>query len=70
MNEEMYVIWSYEHNGWWKPGEWGYTHDLREAGRYPEERAKQVISGANSHGQINEALILISAIRPYSGVKE
>lgn len=28
----MYLIWSYEHNAWWKPNRWGYTTNIKEAG--------------------------------------
>ena len=34
MMEEMYLIWSFEHNAWWGPNERGYTTTISEAGRY------------------------------------
>lgn len=43
----MWVIWSEEHGGWWMPGAMGYTRSLREAGRYTEERAKEIEDHAN-----------------------
>lgn len=63
MNETMVVIWSYEHNGWWKPDSWGYTNDLRRAGRYTLDEAKKILEGANYGGHINEDIILIEGLK-------
>lgn len=52
-----WVVWSEEHGGWWAPGERGYTHFLRAAGRYSEERAKLIEAKANRYlrgGVVNE----------------
>lgn len=46
MSEE-FVIWSIEHDRWWRPGEMGYCDTLAEAGRYPRERADQIVARAN-----------------------
>jgi hypothetical protein len=43
----MFLLWSIEHDQWWGPGERGYTRELREAGRYPAERAQQIVARAN-----------------------
>lgn len=42
-----YLIWSNEHQGWWKPGEWGYTTITHLAGRYSKERADAICARAN-----------------------
>jgi hypothetical protein len=34
MEDTDYLIWSFEHDGWWGPGEWGYVKHQAEAGRY------------------------------------
>lgn len=40
---ELYYILSMERVGraaaWWKPGEWGYTDVLQQAGKFSRERA-------------------------------
>ncbi len=40
------LIWSYEHNAWWAPGERGYRDSVAAAGRYTPERAGQICAGA------------------------
>lgn len=42
MPEEKYVIWSHEHNRWWRPNRQGYTQNLDEAGRYTKEEASDI----------------------------
>ena len=61
---EVWVIWSFEHEGWWKPNGNGYTQDFTEAGKYTFDQADEIIIHANSHGQRNEAML------PYSFAKE
>jgi hypothetical protein len=39
MDEDLYLIWSNEHAGWWKAGGWGYTPGLRAAGRFTRDQA-------------------------------
>ena len=40
------VIWSGEHNGFWRPSGMGYTSDLMQAGRFPFEDAFKRTAGA------------------------
>jgi len=30
----LYLIWSHEHGGWWRPGGWGYVSTISQAGRF------------------------------------
>jgi hypothetical protein len=60
----MYVIWSYEHQAWWAPGRHGYTRDLSAAGRYAEIDARDILSGANGYGEIEEVMIPVATIEP------
>jgi hypothetical protein len=55
-NGEPWVVWSFEHAGWWRPGRWGYTHQLGEAGWYSELEAKAIEAEAN-RVQLNERAI-------------
>lgn len=42
-----WLIWSNEHDGWWKPNAWGYTKLIAEAGRYKFASASAVCMQAN-----------------------
>ena len=44
-----YVIWSFEHGGWWGPGRIGYTPYLTRAGRYSQAEADQIVADANRY---------------------
>lgn len=41
-----YLIWSNEHEAWWGPGGYGYTLDIKYAGRYGREYAIQICKRA------------------------
>lgn len=51
-----YLVWSFEHGRWWRPGERGYTPNFEEAGRYTLEQAQKICAKANYLG-INEAIV-------------
>lgn len=61
--DQPWVIWSHEHDAWWRPNEFGYTRELLGAGVYPRGRARQIETEAN-RGQVRneEALPLAEAI--------
>jgi hypothetical protein len=44
---DAYLIWSYEHAAWWRPGRWGYTPELEEAGIYGQAEAEAIVARAN-----------------------
>jgi len=44
--DDVYLIWSNEHRGWWGHGERGYVKRVREAGHYSRERALTICSNA------------------------
>ncbi len=54
-----WLIWSIEHNAWWKPGHAGYTKSRKEAGRYSYTEALKIVKGANINlrDEPNEAMI-------------
>jgi hypothetical protein len=51
-----WLIWSHEHDAWWKADRWGYTRDWREAGRYDIYEAVTICRDAN-RAVINESII-------------
>lgn len=57
--QKIWLIWSNEHAGWWKPNERGYTKERSSAGRYTFTQACSIVGGANiSKNDVpNEAMI-------------
>ncbi len=49
MSKTKYLIWSVEHNSWWKAHRCGYTPDKKEAGRYEFNEATEIILDANKY---------------------
>lgn len=47
MEDRKYLIWSNEHNAWWRPGRCGYTDHRSLAGRYTLEEAIEIVDRAN-----------------------
>jgi hypothetical protein len=47
---DLYLVWSHEHGGWWKPGSRGYTKMLGEAGRYDRAQAIAICRNALHSG--------------------
>lgn len=43
---EPYVIWSNEHQAWWKAGRHGYSVDFEQAGRYSRADALMICADA------------------------
>ena len=43
---DEYLIWSNEHEAWWRANRRGYTNHVRGAGRYSREEAVSICSGA------------------------
>lgn len=46
MNQE-FLIWSFDHDGWWRPNENGYAEEMQQAGRYTLEQALSICTEAN-----------------------
>lgn len=59
MGEEMWLIWSNEHNAWWAPNSLGYTPSITKAGRYTLEdtRARTMHAGPMECGRPSEAIV-------------
>jgi hypothetical protein len=39
-----YLIWSHQHNAWWRDGGYGYTTRLTDAGRFTRTQAEKHLS--------------------------
>lgn len=68
-SKRLYLIWSYEHDKWWKPYSQGYTEDVDEAGRYEEWEAFQIVRSANKHIDHDEVTFVECMIPVYEGDK-
>jgi hypothetical protein len=44
---DAYVIWSMEHQAWWRASRFGYVATLAEAGRFSREEAAAIVERAN-----------------------
>jgi len=53
---DLYRIWSFEHDAWWKPNSYGYTPNKAEAGIYNYRQAKHICDSANYGGKIFEEM--------------
>jgi len=51
-----FIIWSKEHNGYWKSDAKGYTNVIDNAGRYDIDEAVQICVDANAYGSICEMM--------------
>ena len=47
-----YLIWSHEHEAWWRPGALGYTTEITEAGRYTGSDAMVPVLNDVLHNEI------------------
>lgn len=58
LHDSVWLVWSHEHGGWWRPGDWGYTPKTEEAGRYSYREALKRCEGVGTdrHGAPNEVI--------------
>jgi hypothetical protein len=42
LKDDLYLVWSNEHRGWWKAGGWGYDAGLKMAGRFSRDEAIRI----------------------------
>jgi len=62
-----WLIWSYQHNAWWRPGRMGYTHDPNKVGRYTVTEALAICNEANRYSrQINETMVHVSMLHQWT----
>lgn len=56
----MYLIWSFEHDAWWRPMRRGYIIEVEYAGLYTKDQALLICKAANYGGELNEEMRLAS----------
>lgn len=59
LRDAKYLIWSFEHRGWWGPAHIGYYPNRADAGIYSAPEAMDIVTRANII-TINEALVPIT----------
>ena len=62
--DEIYLVWSNEHAGWWKAGGWGYDPGFLLAGQFTRAEAieicRKALPTALSIGTISEIPIRLA----------
>lgn len=58
-----FLIWSFEHDGWWAPNGRGYTKEIAEAGIYDFGEAFDICVKANAYGPIYEAMVPVEQLK-------
>jgi len=61
--EDLCLIWSMEHQGWWRPGKFGYTPRAAEAGLFQRAEAEAIVAQANVT-KCHECLIPLACMGP------
>ena len=49
---KQYLIWSNQHQMWWRPARSGYTGHIEEAGRYERGHADRLVADATCGGAL------------------
>jgi len=57
----VYLLWSNEHDMWWKTAARGYTHDQAEAGRYSEAEALAYVLRSADCGILSQVTCMVAA---------
>lgn len=69
MADDVYLIWSNEHRGWWKPGGYGYARGIGYAGRFSRDNALRIcrdaIPQAGHIGMISEIPVRLTDVSDF-----
>lgn len=66
MEHKIWLVYSIEHNGWWKPGDCGYTQDINQAARYTEAEANERCKEPKNEFAMVDHVALIKLLTPRS----
>ena len=61
--KNLFLIWSYQHEVWWRPGSYGYTWDIAQAGLYEKVEAEKIVDNARGEEAMLPARPTLSAFR-------
>lgn len=61
MRSSYVHVWSFQHVGWWKPNEHGYSTEIQEAGKYLLGRAWDICSRANVR-HVQDAIVPVNPL--------
>lgn len=61
MSDITYLIWSQKHSAWWKPGGFGYTGDIDQAGRFSEADAVPIVVRSAQCGVREQVSLMVAA---------
>lgn len=56
-DDDLYLVWSVDHDMWWKPLKSGYTTNFKEAGRYT--RADAIAACGFAKGWLSSSTTLL-----------
>lgn len=65
-----FLVWSNQHQMWWRGGQSGYTPFIEEAGRYPRELAERIVSAATLDGALSRLRTDPMTGQAYQGLDE
>ena len=68
MQTQKVLIWSNEHDGWWRPNKCGYTSFRELAGEYDLEEAIEICINANKHIDYSKQEVSEKVIRPNEAI--
>ena len=60
-DDVVYLLWSFKHSAWWKPGDWGYTEDIGQAGRYGRNEAVERVVQSAQCGDVAQVTAMVAA---------
>ncbi len=70
-DDDLYLVWSNEHRGWWKLGFAGYSAGLSDAARMSRKEAiavcRRAIPQSNHLGQIAEIPVRLDDVDDFLG---
>lgn len=63
------MIWSFEHDAWWRPGRMGYTPVFAEAGHYDAAEAQHIVLNANRYAKdVHEQALPLDVAKTYEAL--